>query len=81
MNVFGPPLYYLNRKSYSAVACVIQGPPARSEQDIQEEEELQLALALSQSEAEAKDKEVCVQMMYPIIFIKIVLIFMFEVVL
>jgi len=35
-----------------------QGPPQRSEQEIQEEEELQLALALSQSEHEAKDKEV-----------------------
>jgi len=36
-----------------------QGPPQRSEQEIQEEEELQLALALSQSEQEAKEKEVC----------------------
>ena len=35
-----------------------QGPPQRSEQEIQEEEELQLALALSQSEQEAKEKEV-----------------------
>jgi len=35
-----------------------QGPPQRSEQEIQEEEELQLALALSQSEEEAKEKEV-----------------------
>ena len=35
-----------------------QGPPQRTEQEIQEEEELQLALALSQSEQEAKEKEV-----------------------
>lgn len=34
-----------------------QGPPQKSEQEIQEEEELQLALALSQSENEAKEKE------------------------
>lgn len=36
----------------------MQGPPQKSEQEIQEEEELQLALAISQSEAESKQKEV-----------------------
>ena len=42
----------------SSLAKQPQGPPQRSEQEIQEEEELQLALALSQSEQEAKEKEV-----------------------
>lgn len=44
-----------------------QGPPQRSEQEIQEEEELQLALALSQSEEEAKAKEVALSL-YTVVF-------------
>lgn len=43
--------------------CIIlQSPPTKSEQELQEEDELALALALSQSEHENKEKEVsCVK--------------------
>lgn len=41
----------------SSLAQQSQVPPARSEQDLQEEEDLQLAIALSKSEAENKEKE------------------------
>lgn len=42
----------------SSLAQQSQGPPKRSEQELQEEEELQLALALSQSEAEQQKSKV-----------------------
>lgn len=46
------PVEYLS----SSLAQQNQGPPRRTEQELQEEEELQLAIALSQSEAEHKTK-------------------------
>ena len=59
--VFGLPVWlplYSNNIEMGNFFCIMQAPPQKTEQEIQEEEELQLALALSQSEAEAKEKEV-----------------------